>query len=413
MRRLTPILVALLQPAACAAHNATLEHYLTSIADWIMTTGVGTNNITVNHTLDPNGPSHIFINGNLARVLLAAHKINANERYLREGLDWCDSFVALQHPITTSLGETAGWWDTGYDQVYIADTGTAVVALAVCHELQPDASKAAKYALAMQRFALFVQHGCTAVPPVESAKASGQCPPRGTGWIHGEDSSPAEWRGALGDGWYKDELNLAPYTISTATFGSCGVVELDDVTRGADPTLRSVALAAAAWIVQNRTKDGRIPYTITPPNDSPTTYQPISYSAESFIDVDLRYPEAIDSLTPLRSTCDWLVANQSADGSWGRFDDAPRSKLHSGFTASGDAQRSPRALSLLQWCSTRLRPADPAHGAAAQRYVDFLLIPEQSDAFGVNTLSLPTGFVGLAIADFILPWVTFRSVSPR
>jgi len=41
-------------------------------------------------------------------------------------------------------------------------------------------------------------------------------------------------------------------------------------------------------------------------------YQPISYSAESFIDVDLRYPDAHASLEPLRKTCDWLVANQVA-----------------------------------------------------------------------------------------------------
>ena len=28
-------------------------------------------------------------------------------------------------------------------------------------------------------------------------------------------------KGALGDGWYKDAINLTPYTISTATSGSC------------------------------------------------------------------------------------------------------------------------------------------------------------------------------------------------
>ena len=75
------------------------------------------------------------------------------------------------------------------------------------------------------------------------------------------------------------------------------------------------------------------------PADDHAVYQPISYSAESFIDVDKRYPGALDYLAPLKTTCSWLVQNQSADGSWGDFDDA--SEL--GFTASGDAQRSPRA----------------------------------------------------------------------
>ena len=40
----------------------------------------------------------------------------------------------------------------------------------------------------------------------------------------------------------------------------------------------------------------------------------------------------------------------------------------------------------------------------------FLLRPEKSAAFGVNNQSLPTGFVGLAIADYIRPWSTFRTM---
>jgi hypothetical protein len=34
--------------------------------------------------------------------------------------------VAAQLPITTSTGEPAGYWDTGYREIFIADTGTAV-----------------------------------------------------------------------------------------------------------------------------------------------------------------------------------------------------------------------------------------------------------------------------------------------
>jgi hypothetical protein len=91
--------------------------------------------------------------------------------------------------------------------------------------------------------------------------------------------------------------------------------------------------------------------------------------------VDLRYPDAHASLEPLRKTCDWLVANQSADGSWGDFsgpDDVANPHLLR-FSASGDAQRSPRVLSLLQWCSERLSPHDPKHAAAANNFVAFLM----------------------------------------
>ena len=61
------------------------------------------------------------------------------------------------------------------------------------------------------------------------------------------------------------------------------------------------------------TADGRIPYTISPPDASATTYQPISYSAESFIDVDLRFPSAHPALAPLR-TARHALATASVDG---------------------------------------------------------------------------------------------------
>ena len=401
--------------------------------------------------------------GNLARTLLATHKIQANAAYLAEGLRWCDSLVALQIPTTTTAGEAAGLWDTGYNEVFIADTGSALVALAVCHELSEDDAKKAtylrravssadesrrrrgrdvdipsrrvaatprprrgysvgtpvvvspgrgrrRYVDALSKFSKFVRNGCVDAPDIGSANVSGICPgatpqgqAQGGGWVRAD--------GALGDGWYKDTLNLDPYTIATATTGSCGFVELASAIRATDPdeaaALDGIAQAAAKWIVNNRTSDGRIPYTISPPTpDDHAVYQPISYSAESFIDVDQHYDGALDYLTPLASTCDWLVGNQSADGSWSDFDD---SNLL-GLTASGDAQRSPRALSLLQWCAARIPDADPSYAASAKKFIDFLLNPENSDHIGVNTLALPTGFVSLSVADYLQPWVTFRAV---
>ena len=84
-----------------------------------------------------------------------------------------------------------------------------------------------------------------------------------------------------------------------------------------------------------------------------------------------------------------------------------------GFSASGDAQRSPRALSLLQWCYQRLSPPDVRHAKAADAFIEFLLADVDVGAFGVNNLSLPTGFVGLALADYIQPWATFRTQHPE
>ena len=59
-----------------------------------------------------------------------------------------------------------------------------------------------------------------------------------------------------------------------------------------------------------------------------------------------------------------------------------------------------------------------AHGGAYLEFaahtnfiVDFLLNETHWQDYGINNLALPTGFVGLSIADLILPWVTFRPFS--
>ena len=73
--------------------------------------------------------------------------------------------------------------------------------------------------------------------------------------------------------------------------------------------------------------------------------------------------------------------------------------------------RSPRALSLLQWYYQRVEPL-PAVANSIQRYVDYLLQKKHWAPYGLNSLALPTGFVGLAIADLIEPFVTFGPVAP-
>ena len=82
---------------------------------------------------------------------MAAWKITGNETYKAEGLRWCDAFVAKQLPITTSTEKPAGYWDTGYEEIFIADTGTAVAALAVGYHLA-SAERQAMYLTAMQKY---------------------------------------------------------------------------------------------------------------------------------------------------------------------------------------------------------------------------------------------------------------------
>ena len=156
---------------AQAPLNQTLHAYLKTIADWAMSLDVGSNVLNHSHAFTVN--SSIFVNSNLARVLLAAHKLQPHTPYLSEGLRWCDTFVGLQLPAVTSDGQSAGYWNTGYNEVYIADTGTAIVTLAQCHELQPSAQRRAAYLEAMRKFSRFVRYGCFLAPAIALGSTSG------------------------------------------------------------------------------------------------------------------------------------------------------------------------------------------------------------------------------------------------
>jgi len=114
---------------AAADPDPRLLRLLKEICGWIISINVGSNDV---YSPGPGGcqsfwcknfPSYIFVNGNMARVLLAAHTVTGNQTYLDEGLRWCDSFVRVKHTITTSSASplaagsnhtTGAWWNTGY-----------------------------------------------------------------------------------------------------------------------------------------------------------------------------------------------------------------------------------------------------------------------------------------------------------
>jgi hypothetical protein len=110
---------------AQGAAREKLSALLVTIADWIMQSGVGSNQLNNATYWDP--PDAIFVNGNLARVLLAAGKITGRVEYGAEGLQWCDAFVTVQQQIATSTGLPGGYWDTGY----------AVPVAHICRTLDP------------------------------------------------------------------------------------------------------------------------------------------------------------------------------------------------------------------------------------------------------------------------------------
>lgn len=334
-----------------------------------------------------------FINGNLARVLLATYKLNGNKTLLSEGLRWCDTLVSIAIPAVTSRGEHANYWTTGYPvpgpdgDIYIADTGTAVTALAVCWHLATPERQTA-YLTAMRKYTLFVEHGINAAPP-----GRGKLP--SSGWIlSGKNST-----GALADGYYRGKLDECPYTIATGTTGAAFYGELYRINTTSSANL-GVATAAAGWLANLVSTNGSMPYWLgceVFPVDV-HLYQAISYTAEGVYSVDSQIPSSSslhsELATAFGRTVKFLIQQQNEDGTWGDF-------------KSGDQQRSPRAISLMQWYSKAVTPL-PGIQPAIQKWLD--TTTTKFEQYGGKQLLIYSGFVGLVVADLIEFGVTFGGV---
>jgi hypothetical protein len=359
-----------------------LVSYLTDLSVWIMTLDVGSG--TLKNTKDTSWS--IFINGNLARVLMAAHKLTGKSVYLAEALRWCDRFVSQQQPVTTSTGEAAGYWgDHGPNgNLYLADAGTAATALALGYK-RADRERQDRYLKALEQFALFVRTGCREDP---QGQGRGGC----SGWVIREGKD----KGALGCGYYKGHLSCGAYIISSAVNAGAFMSLLHSINR--DPEFKTISADAVLWVLSARKADGELPYIIEgEATASPFRLCTMTYCSEGIIAAHTHLDDAATRARIAREVkpcVEWLLRTQNADGSWGE-------------ARSQDQQRSPGVVTLLAWYY-RTVGADPRIARAVHRYCRFLLNPGNSKQYGVKTLVRTTGFVGLVVADLIAPLITFK-----
>lgn len=357
-----------------------LVDYLVDLDTWIMTLDVGSG--TLKNTKDTR--TSVFINGNLARVLMASHKITGNRAYLDEALRWCDNLCDKQQITETSTGKQAGFWPdcSPKGNIYFGDAGTAATALAIGYRFA-DEKRKARYLAAMKRKFRFVTEGCRKDPQGGRRKATRT-------WV----ISKGKDRGALGCGYYRGKLSVEPYTISTATTGVAFFSELYALTN--DARCREIASGGARWLLKIRKPDGEIPYTLAGNTLTRWPLDTLAYCIEGFVAADKRLGDAeLSKLmrTGLEPTVRWFLARQNADGSWGKL-------------RSADQQRSPRAVTLLTWYYRQVK-RDPKVADSVRGYCRFLLDPEHSKAYGVKSLLRTSGFVGLTVADIIAPGSTF------
>jgi hypothetical protein len=357
---------------------------LTEIADWIMARNLGDHELK---GISPKDNRFIWINGNLARVLMAGQKIFGNEKYLAESLRWCDYLVDQQQPVITADGREAGYWaDRGATgNIYLADAGTASTALALAYK-RADESRKKRYLQALEKFSRFVRFGCREDPQGEG---------RGTtpSWLiqTGKD------RGALGCGYYRGHLSTAAYVISTAV----NAVEFHSLlySINKDPEVEAMVVGAVRWILGQRQPDGQIPYIIDGlPPDFKLPLTTLTYCGEGLMaaHIHLHNPELRRRIaTEVKSCVEWLLKTQNDDGSWGRW-------------GSFDQQRSPGVVNLLAWYYRTVAP-DPRVARAIRKYCRFLLHPANREPYGVKRLVRTTSFVGMVAAELIEPGAAFAS----
>ena len=88
---------------------ATARTLVSEISEFIMTLDLGSGTVKgYNKTWPGTLNASIFINGNLARVLLGSHRLTGNATHLAEGLAWCEAFVKQQVITYKSTDGTAG-----------------------------------------------------------------------------------------------------------------------------------------------------------------------------------------------------------------------------------------------------------------------------------------------------------------
>ena len=378
-----------------------------SLTDWIMTLDLGSG--TVKHIdIKKNPLNHsIFINGNLARVLIGSYRLTGNVTHRDEALRWCDSLVAEQVHVQTATQPqaTGGYWGVGYPtskplrdgDLYLGDTGSAVTTLAQCAWVANDSHD--QYVSTLSRFSNFVHGGCQSA----GCGASWRGAAATTGFIN------ASAGGSVGCGYYAGHLSTCPYVIATATTGAAYMSEYSNLVGSTSPAAASKAVAVVEDAVKYMGSlvspdNGTVPYQIDcqQPDWHNWPLDTISYVTEGVIGAALHVPRLRSAIiNTFRPTAEWLVTSQGDDGAWG----------HSG----ADRQRSPRVSSLLALFIADALEAkstpDPRYLASLRRYVAFLVKEGAGGGYGLEDVLTTSGFVGLALLEMLDFGVTFGPTS--
>jgi len=333
----------------------------------------------------------IFIGGYYMRTLVAGYEIFGERRYLDVAIAYADNLLKKQSP--------RGYWGTGYGNIYLADTGSALgLFLVLSKHVAKEKQK--EYFDAIQRYV-------TAIETDGLINSSGAI---GTGWRATKDGTIT--------GPYKDE-----YTISSGLTGAQIFTWMHHTTK--NEKYRQVAVSALRWILSTMREDGVIPYVLAgegtvlgkkgdPKNDQGLwerwPYCTSAYVGEGLLSFDLYCAQAewkAEIRKKIKPHIEWLLRTQNPDGAWT-------------VKGSQDQKRSPGVVNFLIWYHQNV-DKDPRIVAAVRKFNQFLLIPDRAKAFGILTAGgqsldpktgkaylgndIITSLTGRAVADILSPGI--------
>ena len=341
---------------------------LRGIAEWMMA----------------NEQQAIFVEGYNERTILGLYEITGEQRYLDHVRKWAGKLLDAQKP--------AGYWGTGYGDVYFADTGSALGLLINFYKFATPEERS-RIDTALERYfdLLLVKGDSTGKP-----------------FVH-EDGSLGVGYHADQEGNIKSDLNK-PYTISTALTGA-EIFAAWYYMKGNERD-KEIAVKACNWVLDTMVGDeppdpwaqtGQIPYYIDDWNPGRKNrewvwkrwpYDTSAYAGEGFIAAWTYIADDAfrDSLARrVRPHIEWLLRTQNDDGSWAQ-------------KGSGDQLRSHGVVNLLLWYHDNIQP-DPRIADAVRKYYHLLLDEERSRYLNVPGDGIATSLAGRALVEIIKPGV--------
>ena len=348
-----------------------LKEYLSEICQWIESNRVNVDN-----------HSSMLMASGLVRTLLAGFQLTGkNQEYRDTALEWCDLFSSQQHLVKTAQKNVGGLWLNGVNRGNLDLTKSTLAAIALaCGYRYAKKERGKVYLQVLERYGRFLIEGSLVNPLKREYEGS-------RSWVIGKGIN----HGALGTGYVRGKASIKASTASTAS-GSLFFSQLYQITK--KRLYKKCSVDALRWLLNNRKATGEIPSFVKGKALPEQSFEVAYYCTEAFQGAHylLNDKKMVRWMfAELDPTIRWLLRSQNSRGLWGV--DA-QEKYSSGI------------ISLLAWFYLNAE-TDESIPSALEPAWQIWLHPVHSQSFGILMEKIPTGLVGLTIAEMIRPGSTF------